>query len=84
MDASTSSGRIGLDVWARCILGAWVGDGMFGGCVSLRCPRSCVTFRVGYSLTGLGGVHAYGVSVAALPWVGCLEVLCGSYHNHFP
>ena len=42
MDAFTSSSRIGLDVWARWVLGAWVSDGMFGGHVSLRGPRSCL------------------------------------------
>ena len=40
MDAFTSSGRIGLDVWARWVLGAWVSDGMFGGG-----PRSCLTLE---------------------------------------
>ena len=31
MDAVTSSGSVGLAVWARWVLGAWVSDGMIGG-----------------------------------------------------
>ena len=42
MDAFTSSGIIGLGVFARWVLGAWVSDGMFAGHVSLRDPRSCL------------------------------------------
>ena len=88
MDAFTSSGRIGLAVWAWGVLGAWVSDGRFAGHVSLRDPRSCLALGnpfwgklgvpSGLCLRKLGGVHA------ALPWVGYLEVLYGSYHNHLP
>ena len=43
MDAFTSSSRIGLDVWAWWVLGAWVSDGIgWGAHVSLCGPRRCL------------------------------------------
>ena len=49
---TSSSGRIGLAVWARWVLGVWVSDGrLFGGNVSLRGLRICLA--LGGFLLGL-------------------------------